>query len=1694
MNRSFRLAAVALVALFALPAGKSLGQNVTYTYTIPSTSGTVDWSTGTNWAGSTAPVSSATTALVFTGSMSASEVFLSNNNTSGTFTLNYLQFTGSAGNNTPMLTISGNPLSFSGASPRISVSSGTTPGGTGRPQWTISNNIVINSAALSLQNPNASNSAFLTGTISGTGGLNKDSGTGGVKISGTANTFSGPVSIAAGGSLDAVTFGTAAGSASSLGTSGTITLGSSSNAGTLNWVGSGTETTSKVFVMAGTTGAATINNNSAGNLLAITSDLSITGSGNKTLTFGGSGNLSFSGLIGAGPGSSVISFTKSGTGTVTLSGTANAFTGSVGINGGTLAAASLGAAAGSVSSLGTSGTISLGSGATAAGLNWIGSGTETTSKVFAMSGTTGGATITSATAGQLLSISSNLLVSGSGNKTLTLGGAGNLTLSGAIANGSGAAAGSVISLAKTGAGTVTLTGTNTYTGNITASGGSLVGTTSSLRNNIALSNSAGVAFDQATTGSYTGVISGTGSLTKAGVGSVTLTNANTFNGATTVSGGTLALGSAASVGSSAFNVGSGATYDVSAVTGGLSLTSTKTLSGAGTVLGGVSISGTVNPGDAGGIGTLTTGATTLNGGGVLNIQMTNASLAAGTGWDLLSTGALTFANTSGSKFVINLSGSAANFDSSNDKVFKILGATSLGSSFDSAAFTLNNTLTGYNGGSFALTSAGSDINITYTAAQLLNWLNGTGGDGSWTTTGGTNWSGGAWNPAKGADFSGTPGTVTVDAGGVSANNGMLFNVGGYTVTGGEISLGGADSATNSFTASTGTTTITSVLAGSTGFTKAGAGTLALGGANTVSGAVDVSAGTLSTTGPNVLADAAAVTVQNAAALALGGSDAIGSLAGAGSFTLGSNTLTTGGDNTSTTFSGAIAGTGGLTKSGTGTFILTGSSGYSGATAINGGSLQIGNGGTAGSIASTSGIAVGSGGSLVFARTDNQGGSVGTLISGSGAVTLASGTLQLTNAGNSFSGGLNVQRGLLTSSAVGNNGSNGVLGSGGTITLGNAATSGTFTWTGSGTESTNRAFALGGATGGATINSATSGQQLTITSDWTAPSEGAKTLTLGGSGNVRLEGAIPAGAGSSVISFVKTGAGSGYVTSETSAFTGSVSVNQGTLYVAKIGMAGAASSIGTSGTISLGSTTNGGTLRWLGASETSDKVIALAGTSGGGTLQLESGTLSISGGVVVTGSGAKTFTLNAGNTASGEFSGVIADGVGSVVGVRKQGNGTWTISGANTYTGPTNVNQNTLAFTSGAIPTASTIQMTNGELRWAPGNTDDISGQLQIGTGSAAMTAYFDTGANNVTFASNITDTGTWAATLSKANGTGTLSLRGNNTYSGGTRILFGTVNFASAANLGTGTITIGSGTTRTDSNVGYGTLQWATGNTADVSDRLEFKADNTATLDTNGNDVVFANAVSGTTSGALNKIGAGSLTLSASSRFTGSTTVSAGSLVVNGSLQSPNVTVAAGASLGGSGTLAGTLAGAGLVGPGNSPGILTAAAVNPSAGLGFAFEFTAADPVYTSPTGSLNDVLWLTGGTPFASNLTSANEVDIYFSQAAVELGTLTGGFFTTNAVDFFANISGATFNYFVQSNSGSYSYGGSSYQTLAQYDAGKSVTISTVAANGGQVMQMVVVPEPSAVVVAGIGIAVAGWRLLRRRYSATLAATSRDG
>lgn len=82
------------------------------------------------------------------------------------------------------------------------------------------------------------------------------------------------------------------------------------------------------------------------------------------------------------------------------------------------------------------------------------------------------------------------------------------------------------------------------------------------------------------TGAGAGTVTGTatlgavtsGGLTKTGVGTLTLSAANTYTGTTTISQGTLALASTGSLASTAFNIGAGAIFDVSAQASGFDLT------------------------------------------------------------------------------------------------------------------------------------------------------------------------------------------------------------------------------------------------------------------------------------------------------------------------------------------------------------------------------------------------------------------------------------------------------------------------------------------------------------------------------------------------------------------------------------------------------------------------------------------------------------------------------------------------------------------------------------------------------------------------------------------------------------------------------------------------------------------------------------------------------------------------------------------------------------------------------------------------------------------------------------------------------------------------------------------------------------------------------------------------------------------
>ena len=231
---------------------------------------------------------------------------------------------------------------------------------------------------------------------------------------------------------------------------------------------------------------------------------------------------------------------------------------------------------------------------------------------------------------------------------------------------------------------------------------------------------------------------------------------------------------------------------------------------------------------------------------------------------------------------------------------------------------------------------------------------------------------------------------------------------------------GMDVSNTSITAATGSMlNLNGIVSGSGTLTFGGAGTINLTNANTYTGATIVTGdATLVAQDGSAIADSSNVTVGSDATLnvtSTGGAvnEEIGSLAGGGSVTIGSNTLTTDDDGPGTEFSGVISGVGGsLVKQGTYVLTLSGMNSYNGGTTINEGTLQIGdvatNGGASGSISGD--VSVASSSNLAFARTDSL--TFGGQITGTGAVQqVGTGTTILT-AANGYSGGTTISAGTL----------------------------------------------------------------------------------------------------------------------------------------------------------------------------------------------------------------------------------------------------------------------------------------------------------------------------------------------------------------------------------------------------------------------------------------------------------------------------------------------------------------------------------------------------------------------------------------------------------------------------------------------------------------------------------------------------------
>lgn len=304
-------------------------------------------------------------------------------------------------------------------------------------------------------------------------------------------------------------------------------------------------------------------------------------------------------------------------------------------------------------------------------------------------------------------------------------------------------------------------------------------------------------------------------------------------------------------------------------------------------------------------------------------------------------------------------------------------------------------------------------------------------------------------------------------------------------------------------------------------------------------------------------------------------------------------------------------------------------------------------------------------------------------------------------------------------------------------------------------------------------------------------------------------------------FVKAGTGVLDLTGNNT-FTGRVWIQAGEVATSSVTNAAIAGALGAGSAIAIGSGTGSGSLRYLGGAGSTDRAIQLAGSTGGATIAADgSGPLVIDGGLSGTAAGDKTLTLTGTSTGANQVAGVISNGAGAIA-VSKSGTGRWILSNANTYSRGT-------ALSAGELTVGNNNALGTGALNWTGGRLSGTGGPISL--------------ANAVTV--------------------------------GGTVVLGGSAPLTFSGNVainGSRTITV----SNTAASVFSGPV-------------LTFTAANaTSTLTINGaNDLTILSVIqNGPGSGpdGLTMSGTGRLTLSAANLYSGTTTLSSGTLAVGDNL------------------------------------------------------------------------------------------------------------------------------------------------------------------------------------------------------------------
>ncbi len=458
---------------------------------------------------------------------------------------------------------------------------------------------------------------------------------------------------------------------------------------------------------------------------------------------------------------------------------------------------------------------------------------------------------------------------------------------------------------------------------------------------------------------------GAGGLTYGGTGSLTLSGNNTYTGVTTISSGTVrATTSVNALGTGIATVSMGGGTLQLANDSALNYARNTTLTGSANI---TSDRLTTGAGLTHTLGTLAIGASTLTVASGTNVSSNTAyGLTFGTTTLSANGGVFDVAKNGTADGTLTLGALTGNFNftkqGAGSLVLNTASTRSAGSITLSAGTLKLGSVSGLGTTATTLALAGGTLDLaTDTTINAYN-----------TTVSGSTTILSDKLTAATAGITHTLGTLAIgtqtlsvaSGGNVSANTAYGVTFGATTLTGNAT----FDVAQNG--TANGTLTLGAITDGGTTartLTKSGAGVLTLGTAATslVNGtAVNITGGTLNSNNATALGSLANVILSSGATLGVGASQTVGGLNGtAGTASLGANTLTIGNasNNLTSSFGGAITGTGGITKAGTGDLTLSGTNLYSGTTLISAGTLFAQ--GSAALGATTGLTTVGSGGTL-----------------------------------------------------------------------------------------------------------------------------------------------------------------------------------------------------------------------------------------------------------------------------------------------------------------------------------------------------------------------------------------------------------------------------------------------------------------------------------------------------------------------------------------------------------------------------------------------------------------------------------------------------------------------------------------------------------------------------------------------------------